>query len=312
VWREVEAQEGKQDWGQLDRWMDWASKQGKPVIAGPLLDFSKRAMPDWMAVWQNDYDTTRDLAYDHMERVVTRYRSAVGMWSVGSALNTNDNFAFTQDQMIDLVRMGALLIKQQHRGAKVMIELAQPWSEHCTYNRDSVHALAFIERLVQEGIRLDAVGVQIQFGVRSGGRATRDLMQISAMLDRFFLLELPILISTLGAPSASIDPTGGKWQEAWSNEQQAKWISRVFAIAMSKPFVESIFWNDLFDHAGQELPTGGLISDTGQPKASLQKLIGLRRVLRKPLGALKLPTRAGTPIDEDAGDRARAAGSKID
>ena len=32
---------------------------------------------------------------------------------------------------------------------------------------------------------------------------------------------------------------------------------------------------------------------------ALQKLIGLRRVLRKPLGPLVLPTRAGTPIDDD-------------
>lgn len=300
TWREIEAREGKPDWGPLDRWMDWASKQGKPVIAGPLMDFSKRAMPDWMYVWQNDYDTTRDMTYDHMERVVTRYRSAVGMWNVGSGVNTNDNFTFNAEQMVDLVRMAALLVKQQHRGAKVMIELSQPWGEHCTHNRDSLHPMSFIDRLVQEGIRLDAVGVQVQIGRQGSGRTTRDVMQISAMLDRFFLLELPILLSTLGAPSQVVDDNGGRWQEPWSPEQQAKWISRIFAVAMSKPFVESIFWNDLFDHPNMEMPSGGLINDSGQPKPSLQKLIGLRRVLRKPLGPLKLPSRAGTPIDEEA------------
>ena len=36
--------------------MVWASKSGKPIVAGPLLDFSKRAVPEWMYVWQNDYE----------------------------------------------------------------------------------------------------------------------------------------------------------------------------------------------------------------------------------------------------------------
>jgi hypothetical protein len=44
-WRELEVEEGRYDWGPLDRWMDWATRQGKPIIAGPLLDFSRRAMP---------------------------------------------------------------------------------------------------------------------------------------------------------------------------------------------------------------------------------------------------------------------------
>jgi GH35 family endo-1,4-beta-xylanase len=298
-WRELAEKEGKYDWDPVDRWMDWATRTGKPVVTGPLLDFSKRCMPEWMQVWQNDYDTTRDLAYDHLERVVTRYRSAVGIWNIASGVNTCENLPLTPEQMLDLVRMASLLVKQSHRGAKVMVELAEPWGEHCAVNRESVHPMAFVDRLVQEGIRIDAVGVQVLMGQAGDGRPTRDLMQISMMLDRFFLLERPIIISTLGAPSERIDPRGGTWHEEWSPEHQARWISRVFAVAMSKPFVESIFWNDLFDHASAELPMGGLISDAGQPKPGLQKIVSLRRHLRKPLGPLKLPTRAGAVVIEE-------------
>jgi GH35 family endo-1,4-beta-xylanase len=282
--------------------MDWATRAGKPVVAGPLLDFSARAMPDWMHVWRNDYDTTRDLAYDHLERVVTRYRSAVGIWNIASGLNTCENMLLTPEQMLDLVRMASLLVKQSHRGAKVMVELAEPWGEHCAFKRESMHPLAFVERLVQEGIRIDAVGVQILMGQAAFGRSTRDLMQISMMLDRFFLLERPVIISTLGAPSHRVDARGGVWHEEWSAEHQAKWISRVFAVALSKPFVESIFWTDLFDHQQSELPTAGLISDSGQPKPALQKLVSLRRHLRKPLGPLKLPSRAAATVSGDDGD----------
>ena len=188
--------------------------------------------------------------------------------------------------------MTVLCVRQRRKTARAMIELRQPFGEHCAFNRDSLHPLAFMDRLIQEGVRLDAVGVQLLFGHHTHGRATRDLMQISSMLDRFFLLEIPILLSALGVPSEEIDPQGGWWREPWSPQQQTKWISRLFAIGLSKPFVESMFWADLFDHPHAELPKSGLISDSGHPKPGLQRLMHLRRHLRKPLGPLKLPSKS--------------------
>ncbi len=291
-WKELEVKEGKYQWDVVDRWMEWAAKQGKPVVAGPLLNFSKDAIPDWMHVWQNDYDTCRDMCFDHIEQVVTRYQSHVGVWNIACGLNTNDNFfTFTIEQMLDLTRMAVLRVRQHKKNARAMMELAQPFGEHTAFNRDSIHPISFIERLVQEGVRLDAVGVQLLFGSRAPGKATRDLMQISSLLDRFFLLEIPILISNMGVPSEPIDSLGGNWHEPWSPTIQAQWISRMFASCLSKPFVESIFWADLFDHLGADLPLAGLINDAGQAKPALNRLVQLRRHLRKPLGPLKLPNK---------------------
>ena len=64
-------------------------------------------------------------------------------------------------------------------------------------------------------------------------------------------------------------------------------MSRAFAITMSKPFVETMLWTDLYDHPGADLPSGGLITDQGQARPVLQKLVKTRRRLRKPLGPLK-------------------------
>lgn len=290
-WRELEVREGVYNWEPVDRWIDVMAKQRKPIVAGPLLDFSKGALPDWMYVWQHDYDTTRDMAYDYIEKVVERYHGAVGMWNIASGLNTNENFSFTADQMLDLTRMAVLRVRQSRKGARVMVELAQPFGEHVAFNRDSLHPLAFVDRLVQEGVRLDAVGVQLLFGHHAHGMATRDFMQISNLLDRFFLLEIPVLISAMGVPSEPVDSSGGWWLEPWSPEQQARWISRAFAVCMSKPYVESVFWADLFDHSHARLRSAGLISEAGKPKPALQRLISVRRHLRKPLGPLKLPSK---------------------
>jgi hypothetical protein len=283
-WKDVEVEEGRYRWDAIDGWIQWAQAQGKPIVAGPLLDFSLQALPEWMHMWQHDYDTCRDLAYDHVERVVQRYRPHVGLWNIACGLNVNDNFEFTPDQMLDLARMASLVVRQSRKRARVMIELSHPFGQPCARNRHAMTAVSFVDRLIQEGIRLDAIGIRLQMGLDDHGMGTRDLMQISNILDRLFLLEIPVLVSAAGVPSAKIDDNGGWWHDEWSGEIQARWGSQVMAIALSKPYVETVLWGDLYDHEGASLPMGGLISADGKAKPVLGTLIALRKRLRKPLG----------------------------
>ncbi|MCA9297236.1 MAG: endo-1,4-beta-xylanase [Phycisphaerales bacterium] len=295
-WRRLEVEEGKYNWDSVDRWMQWAQSKKKPIVAGPLIDFSRHAVPDWSYVWQHDYDTCRDLVYDHVERVVQRYSGAVGMWNLAAGLNTQDNFAFTPEQMLDLVRMTSLLVKQHRRGARTMVDIVQPFGEHCGAAKDSLHPLTFLDRMIQEGIHVDAIGVRILCGGTAPGQASRDLMQFSSMLDRFFPYEKPILISALGAPSEPVgDGTGGSWHTGWDAERQDAWVSRLFAVCLSKPFVESLFWCDLYDHPESELSHGAIVADTGRLKSAGNRLIKIRRRFRRPLGELKLSAKIAPP-----------------
>lgn len=303
-WREIEVEEGKYVWGPLDRWMEWAGKAGKPVIAGPLADFSAAAVPDWLYVWQHDFDQTLELLYGFMEQVVARYANRVAMWNLASGINVNDNFSFTSAQMITIIRNARLLVKQYRPRARAMIEIRHPFGEHVARNRDSVAPLPFVTHLRQEGVQLDAVGVQVLLGEGPGGDHARDLLQISALLDHMHFIDSPILISSLGVPS---DVSGGDdasiarrgwWHDRWSPRTQERWTSRMFTIALSKPQVETVFWTDIYDHPGSELAHGGLLDPAGRPKPALRRLVGMRRRLRRPLG-----TDDGTGTDpETPGD----------
>ncbi|MEM7230389.1 MAG: endo-1,4-beta-xylanase [Planctomycetota bacterium] len=208
TWRRLEQEEGNYRWDNTDRWMTWAKANKKPIVAGPLVDFSRSAVPDWAYVWQHDYDTCRDLTYDHVERIVQRYAPSVGMWNLASGLNTNENFEFTTEQALDLVRMSSLIVKQTRRGARTMIDITQPFGEHGGHRKGSMNPLTFLDRLIQEGIHVDAIGVRLLFGGSRPGQATRDLMQVSSLLDRFFPYEKPIIVSALGAPSVTVSEEG--------------------------------------------------------------------------------------------------------
>lgn len=287
VWRDLEVAEGRYDWERTDRWMSWAHSQGKPIVAGPMLEFSSRTSPAWTSVFANDFDTLRDLVYDHLSKVVERYRGVVGIWNLAAGVNLNDHLTLTADQMVSLVRTASVLVRQMRKGARTMIEVTQPFGEHAAFNRDSLAPLAWLDRLVQEGLQLDCIGVRLQFGRSTEGLAARDLMQVSAMLDRLLPFETPVMVTGLGVPAEPIDPRAGQWHAPWSPKLQADWIGQVFPIIMSKPFVEAIFWGELTDHPGMALPRSGLLTEAGEPRPVLARLVTARRRLKKPLGQLR-------------------------
>jgi GH35 family endo-1,4-beta-xylanase len=295
-WNEIEVEEGKYRWEPIDQWVAWAQQEQIPVVLGPLLDFSKRALPKWMYVWQHDYGTCRDLVYEHVETVVRRYHRSASIWNIASGLNVNDNFQFTPEQMLDLARMANLIARQARPGSRTMIELAQPFGEHCAANRDSMPPLTFLDRLTSEGVRVDCIGVQLLFGQGAAGRSSRDLMQVSDLLDRFVLLDTPVVISAFGVPDRTVEASGGWWREPWTLRQQSRWMSRVFAVVMSKPFIETVVWTDLYDHAQADLPSGGLVGADGRAKPVLHRLINTRKRLRKPLGPLSARPGPAPPV----------------
>ena len=296
-WSEIEPEEGTFKWGAIDRWVKWARNHKKHIVAGPILDFTrKEEIPTWVKEVEHDYSLFRDKCYDHVERVIQRYGVAVSFWNVVSGINLNRHVHLSLANMVDLIRTARLLVKQGRKDARVMVELCEPFSEFVATSPDSCNAGVFLARLAQEGVSLDALGVQLLVGGFKG-RATRDLMLMSAKLDEFLHVDFPLIITSLGAPSKTIHEHNGWWKSPWDEKQQEEWASQMLAIALSKPFVDSVIWTDLYDYKTMSLPTAGFISIKGKPRAVLSKVISMRKRLNTPLGPLDLPKRSDTKME---------------
>jgi hypothetical protein len=281
---------GVYDWSDCDRWMEWAVEHNRMIIAGPLINFAPGRMPGWLDPVRDDFGKFCDLAYDHMQMVVQRYGDNIGMYMVASGMNTCLDYHFTIKQMIDLIRTLALVVRQGHRARRVMVELSQLWGEYLADETDAMAPITFIEQVLQAGIRLDAVGVQLLMG--GPGQMTRDLLEISRQIDRFLHLEPKIIISDLGVPDAPSDEESGYWHSPWTPERQGHWGGQVLPLLLSKPFVESVVWADLYDHPDTQPPGAGLLAADGKPKPVLKRLATLRQRLTRPLGRLERPARA--------------------
>lgn len=298
-WIDLEPKEGKYNFTSTDKWIEWAVRTAKlPVIGGPLVDFRPQSTPEWLFIWENDYDTLRDLVFEHVQAVVTRYRRTVARWTVASGLHVNTNFKISFEQILDLTRIAVLLVKKLHPTAKVQLELTQPWSEYHAANRRSIPPYLYAEAALAAQLPIDAISLRVQMGHAEPGLSTRDLLSFSAMLDRYAALEKPIIISCLGAPSSPIAPVPfspragaeagvayepGYWREQWSERAQSNWLSNALAICAGKPYVQAICWQELVDNTGPttDMPYGGLMTAAGTPKVGMQRWADFKKALRE-------------------------------
>ncbi len=285
-WNRIEPDEGRFDFTRMDRWVEWAVRTGKvPVTAGPVIDLSPRACPRWLHVWNHDYESLREFAYEHAKRVVTRYRRTVSKWVVSAGMNLNAGFTLSMEQMIDLTRVAVMTVRKLHPSAPVFAEITEPFGEHASANSQSVAPLLYAELLLGSGVQIDGFALTVQMGDARASRATRDLLELSAMLDTYAEFDRPIMVTSLGCPSgpapSATGPDAGNWRGPWSPDSQSAWMSHAAAVCLSKPLVKSVCWQSLFDTPdGPDMPMGGLITSDGRPKPGLARFTEIARALR--------------------------------
>lgn len=295
-WRVMEPEEQNFSWEPLDAWAEWAFRNKMKLVAGPIVSFNSTVVPDWLYIWEHDYDTIRDLLYEHIERVVTRYKNVVSLWNVVSGIHTNNQFQFNFEQLMDLTRMAIMLTKQVQPNSKTLIEIVEPFGEYHANNSRSIPPMMYAEMVLQSGIPFDGFGLKLMMGQSTNGQYTRDLLQLSTMLDRFSQFGKPVYVTAVGVPSQTIEEpfiephveevevnhTAGYWRKPWNEIVQSRWLEVFYNIAMSKPYVESVAWLTLADHAGVEMPFCGLADNQANPKKAYKKLMGFRKHLHEP------------------------------
>ena len=290
-WKHTEPREREYHYGQIDTWVHWAAQARKSVVAGPLVSFDPVDLPEWLYIWENDYDSLRDLIYEHVQHVVTRYKNKVHMWKVVSGIHAHNSFNLSFEQLMELTRMSCLLVKKLAPKSKVVIELVMPWGEYYARNQRTIPPLLYADMAVQSGIKFDAFGLQVCMGVPVDGLYVRDLLQISALLDEFVGFGKPLHITACQVPSdvtadawdawGGQNPPdhGGMWHAQWSQRLQAEWLQAFCRIGMSKPFIETLCWRDLADYEGHYIPHGGLCRNDMEPKLAFKELRNFRAAL---------------------------------
>jgi GH35 family endo-1,4-beta-xylanase len=290
-WRLLEPKQQEYNWRLFDTWIEWLTRNRIPVHAGPLVVFNESQLPDWLAMYETDFETVRNMIFDHVRRVVERYSNYVYHWDVISGVHSENTFNFSFEQLMEVTRVSAALVKQLAPRAQAVINLTSPWGEYYARNQRTIPPMLYADMVVQSGVGFDGLGAQFLFGAPTDGLFVRDMFQISDRLDRLGNFGKPVHLTAVQVPSSSTSDkagsTGGSWRKPWDEAVQAQWIKEFYAIALSKPFIESVTWHALADSPDNPVfPTGGLLNADMTPKLGYKALAAIRTQLhstaRKP------------------------------
>jgi hypothetical protein len=278
IWRSIQPTEQGPNWDGVDACVQAASAAKLALRGGPLLTFGVRSVPDWMYIWENDFESIYEAAREHVERTVQRYAKHIHAWVVASGLQADNVFGFSFEQTMELTRMAATVTKQIAPRSQVLIDLCQPWGEYYARHPQTVPPLLYADMAVQGGIPFDGFGVQFLVGLDAEGFHVRDPFQLSALLDRLANLGKPLHLTALGAPSRPVAEAAaaGEWHGPWSEATQADWLEMLCEIALSKPYVDSVCIQPVVDTVDGVIPHGGILHADLTPKPSFERLRNLR------------------------------------
>lgn len=282
-WRQIEQQKGHYDFTAIDICLDILSKRKKAITAGPLLRFSKEYLPQWLLDENPGFEKIREMAFDFVSKMVTHCAKYVHMWRVISGMHGLNHFGFGFEQILEMTRAATLASRTASAKSRKMIEIVQPWGEYYAGNPDTIPPLVYVDMVNQSGINFDAFGVEIIQGKNESGSHVRDLMHISAMLDRFVPLPKPLHISGVAVPDRTSSgqecKLAGLWRQPWDETTQAVWIEQFFKIAMSKPFVETVTYANFADDGSDGLVGSGLLNERLELKKSFRELRKLQKLV---------------------------------
>ncbi len=285
-WRDVEVAEGNFDWSICDRQMEWCREQGLRICLGPLLQPDARGLPDWVYLWDDDFESLLSAAGEFVDATVKRYRGKVDLWHCAARVNTSQVLRFSEEEKLRMVAWIVSRVKQLDPDRPPMVGIDQPWGEYQTRRAVDLSPIHFADALARARLDLKAIFLEMNFGCFAGGTLPRSEIEVNRFLDYWGLLGLPLLVG-MSVPSADgadskarqkIDFSAGSWSLA---AQQA-WATRYVPLVLAKPGIQAVVWNQFEDGQPHDFPHGGLLTPQGRAKPALHTLAALRAAYFNP------------------------------
>ena len=281
VWREIETSEGHYCWDTTDKQVEWCRAEGLMLSAGPLLRFDQRSLPDWLALYENDFDGLMSLASEFVKAAVRRYRGRINLWQCAGRVNSPDVLSLSEEEKVRLAARALELTRALDTTTPLLVSFDQPWAEYLSRREMDFPPLHIADALIRANLGLTGLMLEINVGYHPGGTLSRDPLEFSQHLDYWNLLGVPLFVG-LTVPSADHDdPLARRPAKlhpgSWSLKAQESWVSRYVPLILAKPYVHGVLWNQLRDFEPHDFAHGGLFDLRRQPKPALRQIAAIRR-----------------------------------
>ncbi len=280
-WREIEATEGSYYWSVCDQQIAWCKSHALKVCGGPLLQLDPRSLPDWLYLWEDDFDNLFSFVSEFVQATVTRYRGKVDLWQCAGRMNSADVLSLSEEDKLRLAARAVELTRALDPDTPAVISFDQPWAEYMSRREIDFPPLHFADALIRAGLDLKGLMLEINLGYHPGGTLPRTPLEFSRQLDTWSVFGLPLFVSIAVPSACHDDPLARRRvslsQAAPTATTQQAWVARYVPLILSKPYVEGVFWQQLRDSEPHDFPHGGLFDLRCQAKPALRALTSIRQ-----------------------------------
>ena len=265
-WSDLSPDEGKFQFFEVDQMLEWSHRYGKKVFAGPLIELTEAALPQWLYLWQNDFATVQKYVVQYIEEIVRRYKGRVHAWHTSCGLNSSSLLGFSEEQTVRLSVDLVETIRRLDNSTPVIVSFDLPWGDYAANRRSDLSPLQFADALVRAELGINGIGIDLSFGDSAHECTPRDFLELGRMIQQWSSLQLPLVVG-VSLPTASEEsddelPSEGVWDTTSS--------LNLLRILRSKPSVQALFWNQLTD--GDSQRPGGVLNINRRPKKMLEQL----------------------------------------
>ena len=284
-WRDLEKTAGKKEWQTLDEQIEWCREAGFRIIGGPLLQLQDRDVPDWLYLWEDDFDQVQSYVIQHIRSIVKRFRGKVHIWNCAARINVPDALSLGEEQKLRLVVNAIEEVRREDPSTPLILGVDRPWAEHLASEDLDLSPLHFADSLLRADLGIAGIGLEVNLGYWPDGTLPRDLLEFSRMLDRWSLLDIPLIIyltvpSDVEPPDGALGSTivplssfaGGATLETQKVETQD-----LVQLMLAKHFVQGVIWNQLCDADDPRYAHSGLFDTQFRPKPIIEALTSIRK-----------------------------------
>lgn len=279
-WLDIEPQEGGYQWQPIDDMVRFCSENRLIIRGGPLISLRPQGLPEWLRCWAVDFLNLASFVCDFVDTAVSRYTGVIRFWEVSSAGNIGGALDLTEEQSLSLTARTLEAAIRTDSDSQFFLRIEQPWGE---YQRSGKHRLTpyqFVDAILRSNVPLNGVSLDINVGYSPRGCFTRDQLSISQLIDRWSQLGVQIHVNLCCPSSSEHDPLADQsvnihdnvLDNAWSQQSQSNWMSKVIPLLMSKPAVTGVFLRQFSDAVPHRFPHAGLLDSTGTPKEMLKAI----------------------------------------
>ncbi len=283
-WKAIETDEGHFDWTATDEQIERCRQANMKIVGGPVLNWDHSSLPDWLTLWDDDFDGLLDCASQYVKTTVERYREKVDYWICAGRLNTGDALGLSEEEKLQLAVRAIETVRNADPETPTMISVDQPWAEYMSRRNVDFAPLHYADALLRAGMGIAGVVLETNVGFAIDGTLPRHPLEWSRYLDAWSSLGVPIWISLCVPSSTEADPLAARnyalpCGPAWNPNLQQDWINRLVPLLFAKPWVSGVIWNQLHDGLPHDFPNGGIIDADNRLKLVFRSLLAVKRSL---------------------------------